>query len=137
MSADCIGGKMLVTLAAPDQTHLSCPCCGATGLQRASVVNGHGVVPHHKVVPHRSAGIVAAQPAPHDLTDAEVALAKILAAIAEYDATAAPWRNIDAKVYAGLDYAADGLCAAGLRAASYLTPQGRALLDRARKAGVL
>lgn len=71
------------------------------------------------------------------LTPSEVALAKILAAVEEYDATASPWRNVDAKVYAGLDYAADGLCAAGLRAASYLTPQGRALLARARKAGVL
>jgi hypothetical protein len=105
---------MLVVLADPEQMRLSCPECGAHGLQRASVVNGHGVV-----------------------TPSEVALAKILAAIEEYDATAAPWRDIDAKVYAGLDYAADGLCAAGLRAASYLTPQGRALLDRARKAGVL
>lgn len=74
---------------------------------------------------------------PHDLAPSEVALAKILAAVEEYDATAAPWRNLDASVFAGLDYAADGLCVVGLRAASYLTPQGRALLDRARRAGVL
>lgn len=60
MSDDCIGGKMLVALAEPEQTKLACPVCGATGLTRASVVNGHGVIPHHKSVPFRSSGVVVA-----------------------------------------------------------------------------
>ena len=61
MSADCIGGKMLVALAEPRQIKLACPVCGATGLARASVINGHGVIPYHKSVPFRSSGVVATE----------------------------------------------------------------------------
>ena len=77
MSADCIGGKMLVALAEPGQIKLACPVCGATGLARASVINGHGVIPYHKSVPFRSSGVVATAPPAPVLTPSEVTLAKM------------------------------------------------------------
>lgn len=123
MSADCVGGKMLVALAEPEQTKLACPVCGATGLMRASVVNGHGVIPHHEPVPHRSLGIVAAPAA--TLAPSEVTLAKVLAAYQKGD-----WLAVGDALYAAC-LIGNGKDEGGL------SPIGQALLERARKEGVL
>lgn len=134
MSDDCIGGKMLVALAEPEQTKLACPVCGATGLTRASVINGHGVIPHHGSVPFRSNGVIAATSRVSALTPSEVALAKVLAAWDEWPGSA---RDDAADA---LFAVRDALARHGMMIAHSsddLSSEGRALLDRAKKAGVL
>lgn len=75
-------------------------------------------------------------PPPHDLTPSEVALAKMLAAYLE-------WREADKGRYTGDDEAVDHMGGAledeGMLdyPKSAASEKGRALLARARKAGVL